>query len=193
MITVEVLFKRLSDGENIKKICDEFGIAASTIQRRLKRLGYEWDNSAKVWRWTKEEEQPLSVDLLGQLPGKSNGGNRSNPKITNDDGAFKKDDSSITYDDDKITIGNRKITFSDEELLLLKRIIAEFSSRSSEEGDTLFFRRLRSIGKIETIRKTVTMGEDVGHRLNEFAEKNRVSMSDALTVALLDFFERYDS
>lgn len=82
-LTVREYLARYDAGENsdimAKRISQELGkpFAASTLVRRMKNLGYKWDNSAKKWRWTKgDEPQPLEQNLLETIrkPNASKGG-----------------------------------------------------------------------------------------------------------------------
>lgn len=198
MITVEQLLKRISDGESIKEICNTIGIATTTIQRRLKKLGYEWNNSTKEWEWKHDEEQPLNADLTKTYTkgatGKTKG---NNPEITASNNDITNNEEKVTEGYSGITNSNKHITqkeksnFTKEEIAILRKIIDEYTETRNGNPELAFFHRLRSLGKIKTTRKTVVMGKEVGEKLNEFAEHYRVDKSDILTVALIEFFEKY--
>jgi hypothetical protein len=198
LITVEQLLQRLLNGESMKEICQTLGIAPSTIQRRLKKLGYEWNNSAKVWEWNHEKEQPLNIDLIefttGKTPGKKQVSNR---EMQYGNQEMIKRNITITDDYSKITNNHHEITekanssFTPKEIKTLKEMAAEYIE-TKKDKESAFFNRLRTLGKVETERKTVVMGKEVGEKLNEFAERYRVNRADVLTIALVDFFEKYD-
>lgn len=60
---VQEVLQRLDEGEKMKQIAESVDLNPSTVQRKLKKLGYEWDNSAKVWNWKGQGDQPLEQDL----------------------------------------------------------------------------------------------------------------------------------
>ncbi|MGH0741931.1 hypothetical protein ACQVQ2_26585, partial [Bacillus paranthracis] len=65
---VETLMQRLKDGDTMKIIAGELGLNPSTVQRKLKKLGYAYSNSTKEWSWNGEGEEPLSLDITESGP-----------------------------------------------------------------------------------------------------------------------------
>ncbi|TCN02981.1 HTH domain-containing protein [Bacillus sp. BK006] len=47
----------------IKELADQYDVSTRTIQLRIKKLGYEWDNKQSIYRYVGEEPEPLEVDF----------------------------------------------------------------------------------------------------------------------------------
>lgn len=62
-VKVNDVLERL-DNEPMKQIADELGINAKTIQRQLKRFGYEFNKDNRKWEWNHETEAPGEEDIL---------------------------------------------------------------------------------------------------------------------------------
>jgi hypothetical protein len=52
------------ESRSMKEVCEDLGVSPTTVQRKLKKLGYEWDNSEKVWLWKHEEAAPDDTNLM---------------------------------------------------------------------------------------------------------------------------------
>lgn len=113
------LMKRLEE-KTMREVCDDLGVHTSTVQRKLKELGYEWDNSAKKWLWNKEEEQPLNVNLGDMIkkPGKStkpvkkakNKNENTNTNVNNPNDSNNNDHDSVQKDKNKTVIVSRNVS-----------------------------------------------------------------------------------
>lgn len=49
--------------QSMSEVCREIGVNPTTVQRKLKSLGYKWNNSARKWFWDGKEAQPLDLDI----------------------------------------------------------------------------------------------------------------------------------
>ncbi|WP_456364985.1 HTH domain-containing protein [Priestia aryabhattai] len=47
----------------IKELAEQYGVSTRTIQLKIKKLGYEWDNKESIYRYVGEESEPLDVDF----------------------------------------------------------------------------------------------------------------------------------
>ncbi|NGY85312.1 HTH domain-containing protein [Bacillus megaterium] len=62
----------------IKELADQYGVSTRTIQLKIKKLGYEWDNKESIYRYVGEESEPLDVDFStlisknSKMPAKQN-------------------------------------------------------------------------------------------------------------------------
>ncbi|MGK5512305.1 hypothetical protein [Brevibacillus formosus] len=63
-MTVREIMDRLANGEKLKDMAVIMGKSVSYVQRKLKGLGYEFDNSSKLWSYVGEGEQPLDVEII---------------------------------------------------------------------------------------------------------------------------------
>jgi len=79
-----MLTKIVKEEITIKEVATMYSVTTQTIQRKIKKLGYEWDKKKSVYKYTGKPPQPLDVDFstlfrktptistdLSQLKGKS--------------------------------------------------------------------------------------------------------------------------
>lgn len=71
--------------QTMREVCDDLGVHTSTIQRKLKKLGYEWDNSAKLWFWDHEEDQPLETEVMDLVTKKGPAAAKVNVLVNDND------------------------------------------------------------------------------------------------------------
>lgn len=69
---VKFILEHLKNGGNLISFIQKHNLDCSNsyIQRTLKKLGYQWDNSVKVWEWKGAGAEPLELDIL-ELKGKT--------------------------------------------------------------------------------------------------------------------------
>jgi hypothetical protein len=58
------LFNELDSGRRLKDICVQSGINVRTVQKRLNKLGYTWNQLDKLWEWKRIDEQPLDYEII---------------------------------------------------------------------------------------------------------------------------------
>lgn len=172
---VRILLERLKKGENIKGIANELAVSPSTISRKLKKLGYTWDNSTKVWNWNKEEDQPLEHNLFQNTI--------SDKPAINSHASEKKVNnvSPIIH-----------TQFTSDEVAALKNMLKEWQGGHpiTKETETLY-KRIKSIVNEDKARKTIVINKSITDRLDAFSESEKVNKSDVIELALIDFFEKY--
>ncbi|MGW9018764.1 HTH domain-containing protein [Priestia megaterium] len=84
MLIGEMLTKVMKEEMTIKELATMHSVTTQTIQRKIKKLGYEWDKKKSIYKYTGKPPQPLDVDFstlfrkpptistdLTQLKGKS--------------------------------------------------------------------------------------------------------------------------
>lgn len=181
MVTIRDILRLLNEGKALATIAEEVGIDKTTLHRRFTRkFGYRYNKETGKWDFIGQGEEPLDKEI--------------SVKQYRTNGPDLSSNTDITFDNPAVTSGNAEVIsqFTSEEVSVLKLMIAERAAAKDESAENALFKRLRSLRKSEATRKTFVLGKDVGHTLDEFAAQNRVDKSDILTMALQDFFERYE-
>jgi hypothetical protein len=72
-MTIGELLSRLEkESMTMTEISDSLGLHRKTIQRKLKKLGYEYNREKQTWEWPgKEEDQPLNVNVRDLISNKA--------------------------------------------------------------------------------------------------------------------------
>ncbi|MCM3773749.1 MULTISPECIES: hypothetical protein [Priestia] len=63
MLIGEMLTKIMKEEMTIKELATMYSVTTQTIQRKFKKLGYEWDNKKSAYKYTGKSPQPLNVDF----------------------------------------------------------------------------------------------------------------------------------
>ena len=63
MLIGEMLTKLMKEEMTIKEVATMYSVTTQTIQRKIKKLGYEWDKKKSVYKYTGKPPQPLDVDF----------------------------------------------------------------------------------------------------------------------------------
>lgn len=175
MLVGEVV-ERLSKGENLKEIAASINVSVDVIQRRIRRIGYTWDKSKKCWFWPSAEPEPLDDVLYS--PDTEFKVNKNNP------------DSEVRVN--KISSKSEEkvnSVFSDNEVKMLKAVAAEREQVGSVAD---LYIRIFSLPSGKKTRKTVILDEEIGKRLDKFADRFRLDKQDIYSLALRDFMDKYE-
>lgn len=204
---VGMLMQRLKDGESIKVIASEIGIDPSTIQRRIKRLGYTYDRSTKEWNWISEEEEPVNEDITEKVTRQphdnmTTSGSQRSDNVTTPEGEQREEEStSVRQVDNNVMTTkqrqrNNKATtsaFTEEEIRLLKDLIATQKQKNPQQkgSNEPLHERLKGLVREEKARKNIFLNKGANERLEEFCKQERVNKSDIIELALEDFINKY--
>ncbi|MDP1471872.1 hypothetical protein Q8G32_28955 [Priestia megaterium] len=63
MLIGEMLTKIMKKETTIEEIATMYSVTNQTIQRKIKKLGYEWDKKKAIYTYTGKPPQPLNVDF----------------------------------------------------------------------------------------------------------------------------------
>lgn len=187
---VRELLQRLENGETLRTLALEVGVNPSTgLQRKMKRLGYEYDKSEKVWRWGGEGDQPLDADLSTEVA--------TTRRQPSDNKKVKKTTTKVVGDEMGATSKKQHgDNLTADELVAIREIIARFADQQRESAPTIednvsVHDLLRGLDRDrERVRRNVFLGADTNKKLNEFCKTERVHMSDITEIALIEFLSR---
>jgi hypothetical protein len=171
VLTVQELFHKIKEGESISKVSIRLGIDRSTIGKRLKRIGYKYDNISKSYKYEGEGEEPLEYNLLEDI----------SPNIIQ--GEFIQDEHEK---ESRFTQGE----FTQDEINMLKEIIVSWKGGGTDNKDDLRD-RIEELEKGDRVRDTVVMDKGIWKKVNQY-KKRGFNKSDVLHLALIDFFQKYD-
>ena len=180
MMLVGEFLERLKQGETVTGISEALGLHRKTIQRRLRKLGYNWDAEQLRWRWTgKEGEEPFQVSLI---------------------------DMNLSWSEQLVNTSSHLVNegvnpvvsspFTLDEIRGIKEMLHQWKQTSATSvtgSEKDLVDRIQEIKNIENekVRKTIVIDEEIGRRLDEYAEKTRLNKSDLLHLAIYDLMERY--
>lgn len=162
----EKIFERIQSGEKVKDIAKDLGCSDSKISRGLKKSGFEWVSN----KWIRGEEQPLDNQT-------------TTIKQVNDDKA-----TSEKRVNNNLTTSNQ---FSNEEVAILKKMIAEFEKGGLQVDGDLYDRiRERETGKE---RNNIFLNTDIQIKLDSFLKDKKLERNKSLIteLALEDFMKKY--
>ncbi|HDR4766655.1 TPA: hypothetical protein ACQ75Q_005598 [Bacillus thuringiensis] len=162
----EKIFERIQSGEKVKDIAKDLGCSDSKISRGLKKSGFEWVSN----KWIRGEEQPLDNQT-------------TTIKQVNDDKATSKKRVN-----NNLTTSNQ---FSNEEVAILKKMIAEFEKVGLQVDGDLYDRiRERETGKE---RNNIFLNTDIQIKLDSFLKDKKLERNKSLIteLALEDFMKKY--
>lgn len=189
MKVFEVL-ERLKKGEKLKEIANFIGINNSTLQRKLKALGYAFDSSTKEWFYNdKDNPEPLEKNIMDMVKLSNKSGVNDSPKVMGDN-------KSDTKSEIKGKQGNRVkesevLTSEDiadlQEMLLFWRIEREKTKRYKSLHE-----EIKGLRRDDRTRKTVILSKEVAKRLDKLSERERFDKSDLLELALEHFLSEYE-
>jgi hypothetical protein len=180
---IKDVINRLNNGDVVSDVAQELNISKDTLNRRLKKWGYEWDNSAKKRVYKGNEPEPLEVDMMAVITGNKS----SNLKVVTGNKDAAKGNVKIEQDS-PVQQGNKQVItsnpeFTKEEIILLKEWIKEWQRRSSNADQTT----LPQPGN--KVRKTFHINEDYITQIDVFAQKHHLNKSDVVHLALHKFFQ----
>jgi hypothetical protein len=229
-LTVKEYLTRYKAGENsdimAEQISQQLGrsMAGSTLTRRMKNLGYRWNNSKKNWEWTKVgEPQPLEHNLLQQIRkvGASKGGRpkKKRPDPKKNEWILKEDEQGIHHEfihdelsDEQRMNSAREIaaymdfqydeqkvhhSFTVEETRMIKEVISAWQSGLLIEKGGLKVKEENIHQRIvreelgSKTRKTIVIANKAGEALDCFCDENKLNKWEVMSLAVLDFIERY--
>ncbi|HFK1786759.1 TPA: ribbon-helix-helix domain-containing protein [Bacillus cereus] len=189
MKVFEVL-DRLEKGEKLKEIANDLGINVSTLQRKLRGLGYVFDSGKKKWFYNDENiPEPLEKNIMDMVrSSKKNFGNSSHKVIKNN---TKETKGEVKEKQGNNVKGSEVLTSEDiedlQEMLLFWR-----AERESLRKHKSLHEEIKALRRDERTRKTVILSKEVAARLDKLSERERFDKSDLLELALEHFLSEYE-
>jgi hypothetical protein len=194
---VSELLERLDHGENMKEICSHLNLSPTTIQRKLKNLGYTFNNSSRRWEWSKTDKEPSNPNLLELINKpvasrvKSNSSNNSS-KVNTSNSEVTEGEESMNNISSIVPL-----PFTQDEIQSLKDIIKEWKQGSQNKEQihdhAALYERIKTLKQEEKTRKTIVINQSIGQAFDEFTAREKVNKSDVLHLALEDFIKKYSS
>jgi hypothetical protein len=185
MMNVGEVLNLFKEGKNSKTVGEILGCSASHIGRQLKRIGYSWDNSAKVWHWAGEGEEPL--ETLVSTPSIPPRVESIQPKVENpfhpgwNEGGMKMESNPSLF----------HLGLNEEEIDAVRLMIREWKGNQEPLTSKKLRERIKGLEPEETTKKNIVLYKSVGKRLDDFCLREKVNKQDVLNLALMDFIERY--
>ncbi|MDR0171415.1 ribbon-helix-helix domain-containing protein [Bacillus paranthracis] len=184
---VSEVLERLKNGENLKAIAEVLGIDSSTLRRKMKGLGYTFDNSTKEWSYSgTDSTEPLEQDVMGMVK-------TSNRKVSNNSPKVIPSNKKKTESENKVEHRNKIDAFAAEDIADLHEMLAEWRmQRDKQSKYKSLHEEIKALKRENRKRKTVILSEDVANRLDALSDRERFDKSDLLEVALEHFLGEYE-
>ncbi|HDR7785270.1 TPA: hypothetical protein QCY04_005743 [Bacillus wiedmannii] len=173
----EKIFERIQSGEKVKDIAKDLGVSDSKVSRGLKKSGFGWVSN----KWIRKEEQPLDNQTTTKEQVDDNE-TTSKQQVRNNPTASKQ------------RVNNNSTTskqFSNEEVAILKKMIADFEKVGLQVDGNLYDRvRERETGKE---RNNIFLNTDTQIKLDDFLKGKKLDRNKSIIVELAveDFLKKY--
>lgn len=193
-MNVGEVIEKLNSGTKAAELAKELNVGDKRMREELKKLGFEYSNSTKKWSGNDTSEKCLDVNIYAYVPTKGNRGVKPKPQNSN-----KEIVKTTRMSSQKSIINSSKsnirgeIQFTPEQIIALQEIANQFINEQAEETHReRLHKRIIKLPNEDMTRKTVVINKAIGDRLDAFAGKMKFNKSDILSLALLDFLERYE-
>ncbi|HHP5741508.1 TPA: hypothetical protein ACSC8Z_005811 [Bacillus paranthracis] len=174
----------INNGEKVPVVAKSLGVSKDTLSRRLKSVGYKFDNSLKKYIYfgndsekNRNDETLFSDLVLVKTVSKK--------KLRNNSDEEKESVSEKGMN--KLGVEN---IFSSEEILELKKIIKVFQDDKSK-----IFLDLLPVGNTgKVVKKTVLVGDDLYGEFEKFADNfsnKHVTKHQLIELALYELMKKY--
>ncbi|MCU4765574.1 hypothetical protein OCF08_26700 [Bacillus cereus] len=193
-MNIREVLEKLNNGTKAVALAKELNLADKRFREGMKKLGFGYSNQTKAWEGNEESQQYLDKSIFDYVPPK---GNRSvKPKSLNDNSKVIKSTqvtSQVSNVNSPKSNTKGEVEFTLEQISALQEIANQYlhDKENATQRDKLH-RRIITLPEGKSIRKTVVIHEDVGKRLDNFAKTMRFNKSDLLSLALSDFFDKYE-
>ena len=171
MKAVEIVERLNSKRATRKVIADEIEISSTTLTRRLKEIGYVYDQRTKTYSLPEPIEGIETIEITKNLEIQT-----STPRETN----IKKDE--VKNDD-----------FTPDEIKVLKEIIAERKSDIQLFHEYRIYKELSKVPTdAETVRSAFNMSKETTERLKKYANERRLPLQDLVELAVINLLDNYN-
>lgn len=184
------LHKRLKDGEPLKSFESVFNLNVTTLQRKLKKVGFVFDNSTKIWKYEAGEELPAELaDQDAEDIFKSNISNTRNTKVTTQNNTEAKPGNKNKVTSNKID-NKDAVSISPEEYEVIRDMMSWYKNLIGEEGLSLH-ERTKLLEDDKKTRKTFAISPETDKQINELAKREKLQKSEILAIAVKDLYNKY--
>lgn len=193
-LKIREVLEKLNNGTKAAALAKELNLADKRFREGMKKLGFEYSNSTKVWDGDEESEKYLDKSIFDYVPPKGNRGVKPKSRTDNSKvvGTQQIDSQRSNINSPKSNTKD-EIEFTLEQILALKEIANQFiNEKENETQRDVLHKRIIKLPNEDMTRKTVVINKAVGDRLDTFASKMKFNKSDILSLALMDFLDRYE-
>ncbi|MGG0188511.1 hypothetical protein [Bacillus rhizoplanae] len=186
---------RLNSGTKTVDLAKELEVNEKRFRNGLKQAGLLYNNSVKVWTWNKDSGESLDKSIFDYVSKKRNTG--ANPKQQSNNKSVAKTPQSKARTSNVSSANDNKMSelqFTPEQVQALKEMANQYiHDKENETMRDRLHKKIMTLPEGKSARKTVVLLEEVGERLDNFAKAVRFHKSDILTLALMDFLDRYEN
>lgn len=212
MLIKEVLAELAKTGRTVQEIAKSIdGISEKKLRLALNESGYIFSNQApKGWHFTGEGNPPLEKSIFDYVKPSSQRSEQTvkrthtaNVKsISQLESENRSDDVNLISQASELSVipntPKSDISVKDyshlmyEELKAIRGLLQDGEPKGKAvPADDLLSRISNLDPDVVRTRKTITIDENLGAKLDVFAKERRMTKSDLLEVAIADLLERY--
>ncbi|MGR5921077.1 ribbon-helix-helix domain-containing protein [Bacillus paranthracis] len=189
MKVFEVL-ESLKKGEKLKEIAIVLGINNSTLQRKLKALGYAFDSSTKEWFYNnKDNPEPLEENIMDMVKRNSKSGVNDSPRIIQGNKSRTKGELEVKHGN---TVKESEVLTGEDIADLHEMLLFWRTDRERAKRHKTLHEEIKTLKRDDRTRKTVILSKEVAKRLDKLSERERFDKSDLLELALEHFLSEYE-
>lgn len=169
---VEEMIERLNSKRATREvIAKELRISSSTLTRKLKKLGYNYDQTTKLYSLTKSNPEAMEI---------SNNPKKKEPKSESKQSAVR---ISTPKNND----------FTEEEVRVLKLLIDEHQNDYKMFSEYRIYDELSKVPiGAEQVRSAFNISKETTERLKKYANERRLPLQDIVELAVINLLDQYE-
>ncbi|ABS24220.1 hypothetical protein Bcer98_4039 (plasmid) [Bacillus cytotoxicus NVH 391-98] len=186
MKIIEIV-NEINAGERVPVIAKRLGVSKDTLSRRLKSVGYKFDNSLKKYVYFGNNSEKNHIDnvLFSSLVMKRTEGSKNKFRNLEEKESVEVGISSEIFQNVNL------FNFSNSEIKTLKEVIKVFQDEKSK----LFLELVPLLDTGKVVKKTILVGDELYVKFEKFAERftnKHISKHQLIELALYNFMKQYN-
>ena len=174
----------MSEGNKAEEIAKQIeGTSQKPFLNALKAAGYRYSNKVpKGWYYAESGVEPLNKSIFDfHVKRNSSAKKRNSPEIHQD----------VMPNNNEFTMNSPVIhtPFTSDEVIIIREMLKSWKEAVPTVESV--HERIKHLPQNNKTRKTIVIDENIGKRLDEFCDHERVNKSDILNLALIDILEKY--
>ncbi|MDH2890400.1 hypothetical protein MX160_20865 [Bacillus cytotoxicus] len=172
-MTIIEIVNEINAGERVPVIAKRLGVSKDTLSRRLKSVGYKFDNSLKKYVYFGNISEKIQIDnvLFSSLVMTRTEGSKNKFRNLEEKEVF--------------------FNFSDSEIKTLKEVVKVFQDEKSK----LFLELVPLLDTGKVVKKTILVGDELYIKFEKFAERftnKHISKHQLIELALYNLMKQYN-
>lgn len=181
----------MAEGNKAEEIAKQLeGTSQKPFLNALKAAGYRYSNKVpKGWYYTGTGGEPLNKSIFEFHEKRNSSSKKRNSHEIHQE--FTPSNTGIIPSTSEVTVNSPTVhvPFTNDEVSMIKEMLKSWKEAVPTVENV--HERIKNLPQSNKTRKTIVIDENIGKRLDEFCEHERVNKSDILNLALIDILEKY--